>query len=260
MRAFGHEIFVRHAGASKGGVLCLHSSGQNHRQWRGYVQTFESLGMPLHTLDFLGCGKSEPWRGAAPFHFSADVAVAVELVRALEATMIVGHSYGGAVAFHAARLLGDELRRLAVFDPVLWGLHYELKGEARMSHMVERGFFDEAARGTSEWLKAFVDYWQGDGAWERLPEPGRKQMEADAAQTFDQVRSIAFDWTPQRSYAAIRSKTLVVSGAQTPPEMVAIGKRAAAGSGGEHTTVVGGHLTPLLDRMRFESAIVDFFG
>ncbi|NIR35218.1 MAG: alpha/beta hydrolase, partial [Actinobacteria bacterium] len=99
-------------------------------------------GWRAHVPDFIGCGRSEPWRGDGPFHYLADLRMADELIRRLgRPCTLVGHSYGAFLAIQLATTLGERIEKLAVWEPVAWGVLYEEgpEGEAFHRDQVERG-------------------------------------------------------------------------------------------------------------------------
>ena len=81
-------------------------------------------------VNLFGYGNTSPWPAARPLT-AADQAELVAAAAALapEPVALVGHSLGGAVALEAAAQLGDRVRVVIVFEPILFG-HLEAHGPA----------------------------------------------------------------------------------------------------------------------------------
>jgi len=248
MRLYGHEIAIAEEGPPEGRpIVFLHSSGMSSRQWRYYARTLGDRGWRALAPDFIGCGGSERWRGSGPFHYLADLRMADELIRRLDRPcVLVGHSYGAFLAIQLASALGTQIERLAVWEPVAWGVLYEQGGDAFHQEQVERGFFDDAIGGTEPWMKGFVEWWSGEGAWETIGERGRSQMMRSARKTFEEVRSLGEDQTPAIHYATIRAPTLLMNGSESPPQARTVCERLAAVIPNvERQTLEAGHLAPM---------------
>jgi pimeloyl-ACP methyl ester carboxylesterase len=168
--------------------------------------------------DLCGYGGSQAFRGLGPFHYATDLGAMLELVRADERPLVlVGHSYGGLLALlMAAALPAERLRALVVYEPVAWGALYDREGEALLQELSSNGFFDDAQGGTPAWMQRFVDFWSGAGSWDALGDAGRTQMLRGARKTFEEVRSLCFDWTPASAYARIACPTLIMHGTESP--------------------------------------------
>src|SRR5262250_2626520 len=95
-------------------VVLLHSSGSSAAQWRGLAERLSGRYRVI-APDLYGYGGTAHWPGRAPFHLECEAEIVFALLgRVTERAHIVGHSYGGAVALHVARLAGDLLRSLTL--------------------------------------------------------------------------------------------------------------------------------------------------
>lgn len=227
-------------------------------QWRRHSLLFRDAGYHVLIPDLIGCGRSAPWGDdSGRFEAEADMELVESLATAHGPVILVGHSYGGALALKTACKLGAQVAAVAVYDPVLWGPHRELHGDAFVEKMKERGLLDPALRGTEKWMSTFVEYWGGEGAWERMAPLAREQMMRSAAQTCDQALALARDEEGAGTYAAIRSPTLVLSGSETPPEMRDSAVRVAEAIPlGEHQVLPGGHMVPLTHTELFSNSVL----
>src|SRR5262249_37062540 len=80
--------------------ICLHASRSSSRQW---LPLMDSLGRRYHVLavDTYGSGKSPAWRAKRPLTLSDEVALLEPVLAEAHKrgpVMLVGHSYGAAVA------------------------------------------------------------------------------------------------------------------------------------------------------------------
>ncbi len=96
------------------------------------------------------------------------------------APTLVGHSYGAAVALKAALTHRHRVRSLALFEPTLFSL---IDAESEPPNDAE-GIREAAAAAVkalgnndlSEAARCIVDFWSGEGSWDRTPEQIRKPM------------------------------------------------------------------------------------
>lgn len=154
------------------GVVLLHSSGANNRQWQALTR---SLGPRFDVLapDFIGHGDTPAWTGARPMTLADETERLQALLDHMHGPVhLAGHSYGGAVALALAMQRPHAFRSVTVYEPVLFSvlLHYnarswELRATMRVAEQMRRHLaysrFDLAAQ-------CFVDFWSGPGAWAAL--------------------------------------------------------------------------------------------
>jgi pimeloyl-ACP methyl ester carboxylesterase len=181
-------------------VLLLHSGGFTSRQWK----KLEAALAPTHRVlapDLTGYGTRPRWPVGEPFHFQTDVELAASL--ATEAMHVVGHSYGGLIALQLALQHPARVRSLALYEPVAFGI---LDAPEPFPAM------DPAA--PDAWLEAFVDWWNGRGAWRNLPVETQAAFRDVAWKLSEEVRTLMADRTGAR-YAAIEAPTLLLGGGRT---------------------------------------------
>ncbi len=188
-------------------VLLVHSGGFTSRQWRKLAEQLA----PDHRVlapDLLGYGTAGAWPDGEPFHFRQDVERLVTMLD--ERAHVVGHSYGGLVALHLALARPELVRSLALYEPVAFGV----------LDAAERADVDRLSVYRSEspdaWLAAFVDWWNGDGAWRALPEDTRAAFRAAGWKLSQEVASLRADRTGRAGYAAIEAPTLLLGGDRSP--------------------------------------------
>lgn len=158
-------------------VILIHSSASGLRQWRALTETLRDRYRVI-AVDLFGYGETTPWPATRPLS-AADQAELVAAAAALarEPVALVGHSLGGAVTLEAAAQLGDRVRVLVAFEPILFG-HLKTHGPADAYDeiaMLARRFGELAQAGdwnaAGEW---FIDYWARPGTWAAMPNDRRQ--------------------------------------------------------------------------------------
>jgi pimeloyl-ACP methyl ester carboxylesterase len=200
-------------------VLLLHSGGFTSRQWRKLA---EALAPRYHVLapDLIGYGAAEPWPDGKPFHFRQDVAsLEAMLDEHGQPAHLVGHSYGGFLAFKLALQRPELVRSIAAYEPVTFGVLDEVEdADVRSALDLVRQEWQPDAGGADEgWLRDFVDWWNGPGTWPRLAEETRASMRAVGWKVFQEVLTLATDRTGPAAYANLDVPVLLMAGENTQP-------------------------------------------
>jgi len=241
-------------------ALLIHSGGFTSRQWR---KLGERLAPSYRVLapDLLGYGESGPWPENAPFHFRQDLDFLEGLLSGDdEPVHLVGHSYGGFLALQLALRRPGIARTIAVYEPVAFGILDEVAdADVRGAlELVKREWEPDASGADQVWLRGFIDWWNGEGAWERLGEETRAAFRAMGWKVFQEVISLAADRTDRATYATITAPTLVLGGAQSPlTEQRVVEKLGAALPHATARILPGlGHMGPISHATLVNEAIV----
>lgn len=228
-------------------VVLLHSGGFTSRQWRRLRDSLLSTHRVL-APDLLGYGTSGAWPVGEPFHFHADRAAIGALLATLDQPAhLVGHSYGGLIALHAA--LEHPARSLVVYEPVPFGvLDRDADGDALAELLRLRPTYTPDASGVDElWLSEFVDWWNGPGAWAAMSEEARAAFRSVGWKLSQEVFSLVPDRTDLTSFRRIVAPTLLLGGERSPLAEQRVLDRLAAGL--PHVTLKRfaglGHMGPI---------------
>lgn len=191
-------------------ALLIHSGGFTSRQWRKLAQRLA----PTHDVlapDLIGYG-DDPWPPGKPFHFRQDVERLAGLLD--RPADVVGHSYGGLLGLQLALAQPERVRSLALYEPVAFGILGEADADARDA-LALPAYHADAAGIDEAWLAAFVDWWNGAGAWAQLAEPTRAGFRAVAWKVYQEVSTLIADTTDRARYATIAAPTLLLGGGRT---------------------------------------------
>jgi pimeloyl-ACP methyl ester carboxylesterase len=204
---------------SKPVVVFLHGSAGSPRQWQPYMERF-ALRYRAVAPPLTGYGLGNDWRPGNAVSFDREAALLEPwLYLASEGAHLVGHSYGAAVALHAALRYPGRVRSVVAYEPVLFKLLAGEPGTRRQAasiaalreavkRMCAAGDFAGAGR-------AFVDYWSGDGAWDRLA-PDRRQAVALRMPKVDaEFDGMLAESTPLSAYREVRAPVLCLYGSHT---------------------------------------------
>jgi len=214
-------------------ALLLHSGGASSRQWLRLAARLKPFRRVL-APDLLGYGRSTPWPPDAPFEHARDLRLVDALLDGVRGPFdVVGHSYGGLLALQFARSRPRDVRSLAVYEPVAFGVLYEPPdpdGEADLAALDHDGrFLDDRTGGDEVWLERFVDYWSGEGAFRDLSDAARAAFLAAGRKVFQEVKSIMADRTPVEAYRVIDAPVLLMDGADSTRAAHRVCDRLAAG-------------------------------
>jgi len=160
-------------------VVAVHSSASSPRQWDGYRKLLDA-DVPFITPQLSGYGAPSTWPNGKFVTLQEEAQRVIESFPQ-EPVDLVGHSYGGAVAFQAALMASQRVRSLTAYEPVLFGLlrqdgasvlqAEEIEGIAhRLAMLSLSGRNRDAAA-------LFVDYWSIPGSWVSMP-PSRQDAVA----------------------------------------------------------------------------------
>lgn len=233
-------------------VLLLHSSGLSSAQWRRLAQRLATTHRVL-APDLPGYGRNPPLDAnrLRSYGFEDDL-VALEAHLAglgLEAPVhLVGHSYGGLLAFQLALRGRVPVASVAAFEPVCFGVLASANDTEGLAQLPDAALFTELPPdGIEGWLRRFVGFWQGPGAWDSLPPLARAPFLASGFKTFAEVRSLLAERTGHEAYRALRVPALLLSGELSPVAARRVCAILAENLPfGRHVSVAGaGHMGPL---------------
>jgi pimeloyl-ACP methyl ester carboxylesterase len=231
-------------------VILIHSSASGLRQWRALTETLKDRYRVI-AVNLFGYGGTSPWPTARPLT-AADQAELIVAATTLapEPVALVGHSLGGLVALEAAARLGDRVRVVIVFEPILFG-HLATHGPAdardeiaklarRFNELTQAGDWNAAG----EW---FVDYWARPGAFAAMPEERRQNTLAMLPPVVHEWAMATTGLRPLEGWRAITAPVHVIRAADSRAPTRAIVDLLAKTypAWRVHEVASGGHMAPL---------------
>ena len=240
-------------------VLMLHSSGLGAFQWRRSLRRFRPR--PVCAPDLIGYGATDDWLEDGPKNWLQDLAIASELLEELGTADVVGHSYGGHLALHLAREFPDRVRRLALHEPVIWGVVWndaEPDVRQELQGAVDALSPEAVLPGSRAWVAAFIDFWNGPDSWSSLNAGRQEAWEKIGPIVAAEVNALTLDNRPLSHWSQISAPTVVTCGQQTPrPEARACELLCGALERGQMKWTGGGHMAPLSNSAEVMDAWVE---
>src|SRR5262245_31294378 len=212
--------FVREAGSGSG-VVCLHANASSSVQWRALM---EALAGRFHVLaaDSFGSGQSPAWPGDRPLTLRDEVDLLEPVfARAGDPHVLVGHSYGAAVALIAALAQPGRVRALALYEPVLFAL---LDAESPPPNEAD-GIRDAVTRAVAAFdagdpagaAECFIDFWMGRGTWARMPDSRKAPIAASIGNLRQWANALMTEPTSLAAFSNLRIPVLLITGRESPP-------------------------------------------
>ncbi len=257
------QAFVRQAGAGPT-VICLHSNASSSAQWRGLMDQLA----PVFTIlapDSYGAGKNPEWPSDRTITLDDEVQLMEPVISgAPDRIVLIGHSYGGAIAMMAALRYPKKVRALVVYEPTLFMLEdaavpspngvdgirnaVELAGQA-----LDAGDADTAAG-------HFIDFWMGSGSWAATPAERKPAIAKSIVNVRRWRHALMTEPTPLAAFAALTMPVLYMMGGQSPESAHAVARRLVPVL--SNVTALNfndlGHMAPVTHADTVNAAIVDY--
>ena len=175
-------INVRYFVAGSGDpIVLLHSSGSSSRQWAELAEALRS-DFQVIAPDLCGYGGTSHWPGVGTFNLAVEADLVCGLVQKFKKPVhLVGHSFGGAVALKAASRHPEQFKTLTLIEPASFHLlrNGDEMDELALRQISEVAAIISSAVNSGDYVSAmrrFIDFWNGAGAWDALPNPQRMAL------------------------------------------------------------------------------------
>jgi pimeloyl-ACP methyl ester carboxylesterase len=244
-------------------VVLLHSSLSSKSQWSALAERLAPR-FRVIALDLCGYGDNAlpvP-RGLFTLEHEVELVAARlgRLIPARDRIHLVGHSYGGLVALRFAQYASDRIASLSVYEPVAFQLLDDEDAAladvkrlaSRVSRLVAAGCHRYAAQ-------AFVDFWNGDGSYARLPQ----HAQAGIARRVDKLPldfQAASSWPMTlEDICGIAAPTLLLGGKRSPAVVQRVHARLVGAIPGSRAALFdAGHMGLVADAQRINPWIEAF--
>jgi len=236
----------------RGRVIALRCSGAGASEWRALAEALAGQ-HDIEAPEHFGCESTGTWPGEHAFTLADEAAKAVALIDASAGKLhLVGHSYGGGVALHAALVRPDRIASIALYEPSVFHLLRQMGAPGalalaeigRVADGVCRGVLSGDYRGAAA---GFVDYWNGPGAWEAMCPAAQNALIRWVPKGPLEFSALIENATPASAYRALNAPVLMLRGEHAPMPSRPIAQWLAQLLPTARLTVVDGaaHMGPL---------------
>lgn len=233
-------------------VIALHCSGADSNQWNK-LAAVAGPGFNILAPGLLGATDRPRWTGEHKFSLLDEARPVIVLIDSLPGQVhLVGHSYGGGVALKVASLRPWRIGSIALYEPSAFHLLNQAGGEAQamlseienLASKVGAGLINGAYE---EGARAFVDYWNGDGAWASLCTEVRDRLTGWLPNASLHFHALIGDQTPLALYRRVQCPVLLMQGEQAKrPSRTIVRLLHDALPGASRVRVAGaGHMGPV---------------
>lgn len=221
----GKKLTYREEGTGPA-LLLVHGSPGDSRSWGRVVPHLRDRFRVL-AVDLPGYGGSDGVPDEPVGRAALMGAAVARLAEINGPVRLVGHSYGGVVAVQAAlQAKPGSIEALVLLEPVFFRA-LQLTNDRQALDPAAAHFEDYASRasaGEPGVVRLMIDYWFGDQAFARMPEPVRAYLDANAPRNAIDVRSSFNDTATREQLAAFVPPVRVVGGDRSPEVVRAIGR------------------------------------
>jgi len=238
--------------------MMLHSSLSSGRQWQGLKLALKTQYQVLNP-DLTGYG-SNTSDYPRPMQLSDEAEHLWPLLEANPAgsVILIGHSFGGAVALHMARTRPELFKAVVLFEPVAF--HLLKTTQPALYRQVQQLSQQMLILGAAQAATLFIDYWQGDGYFTNLPDVMQQKLMGQVGKVAADFEALSGEPATLTDYAtAIHCPVLLLSGEQSQLSAQRLATMlAGALPCAEFRTVKTGHMGPVTDAELVNPIVLQF--
>ena len=221
--------------------LLIHSTGFPSSQWKRITPLLPGTVIAPNLPGYPGT----PWDPSKDV-LDADSNAILEVAARYPGSHLVGHSYGGLIAMHAARKRPDLFSQVSLIEPVVIGL-VERPEDLDPVMVKAIGSFKGALEQThlESALRAFFDFWGGSGAFDNMPPPIRNSILAMAPKLGQEIQATGAESSKPSDWETLQPLRIIVSkNRKTFIDSIAHSLKGAV-SGSRIIEVPGEHMCPV---------------
>lgn len=246
-------------------ILLLHSSLSSHKQWLPLAALLsEQYSLWLPDLQGYGSNKAVAYSATPDWSLAAEADAIMALLTPEQKNaevILIGHSYGGAVALHLARTQKLNVKAMVLFEPVAFHLLAgESSPEAQALTVEVRALSQQMpALDALDAARLFVDYWQQNDYFRFLPARMQQQMAAQVWKVPQDFAALIGEVATLADYARLQMPVLLMRGADSLRAALLVAELLASGLAQVQTTTLPtGHMGPLTAPELVNQQIIDF--
>ena len=223
-------------------IACIHGGGSSAVMWADAVGQLARLGRVI-AYDRRGCARSErpePYEHTSVTEQADDAAALLDALGAAQ-TVVIGRSYGGAVATDLALRYPDWVRARVLLEGDALGLSAAgLEWTRAIRDRLREVAAEESVDAVSE---ALIDEVVGAGAWGSFPDDVRRILTQNGPALLAELGYVDEAMPDAAAFATIDKPTLLVAASDSPPEQREMTEAMAEALPDARTALVsGGHL------------------
>jgi pimeloyl-ACP methyl ester carboxylesterase len=244
----GHRFAYIDEGQGPLAVLA-HCSSASHTEWTQLIAALKPR-FRVIAPDLAGYGRSGRWREGQPFDPMLDVDMLITMCGLQSGSAhLVGHSYGGAIALEAARLMMSRVRSLTLIEPPSFhllregGFPKEDKTIADLVGRVRRAMAKGDRRAAAS---AYMGFWIGRVRWWLAPAKLKAAVldtMGKTAQEFEMIDGLALRL---EDYRLVTAPTRLICGSRTTAPAKAVTRLLASAIPNAQVCEIkrAGHMSP----------------
>lgn len=242
--------------ASSDAALFIHSTGMGPFMWKRLMATVPE-GMRSIAAVNRGYAPNDLMLRGTPFTMDMDLAhIKAQIPTDTSGLHIVAHSYGGLLALLLTLEGQLPIKSLWLYEPVMFGTlrHIQAQLDDDVGSLITAMYGPDSLFATSEtggddaWLEAFIDYWNGPGAWAAMPDKVRAPMRVLGWKMSQEVHAIGTLFRPMDDYQIKTPLTLIHGEHTTLPARDMSRRLAKVNSHARLETLPGlGHMSVVTD-------------
>ncbi|MGM0480438.1 MAG: alpha/beta fold hydrolase [Pseudomonadota bacterium] len=239
-------------------VVLLHSSQSASSQWRSLIQQLNGQ-VHLIAVDLLGYGQAPVAEQQPHFRLANEVGriqAALAQLGFSQPVIMVGHSYGGALALKMAADGSVAIKTLALYEPVSFHVLPEDSPGMTEIREVNEAMHGKDARSCT---RTFVDYWNQPGYFDALPEKIQALMIGQAGKVALDFDALLGEPLQLEDYAQIQQPVLLMTGEFTRRSAKAVVKALTSVLPKvEKMELAAGHMGPLTHPAEINPVLLNF--